>query len=143
MADIEKSVAALLDTIQKDMYERAKAVYADRRKVITKWEELVPTLDSKCVAVLPWCEEEACEDDIKERSGRRLAYIFCFYKGSERSLIFVASAEPQDERAPSAGAKSLAIPFDQTRWSKIIPGKTKCPACGRDAKRWTMFGRSY
>ena len=53
------------------------------------------------------------------------------------------SAEPQDERAPSAGAKSLAIPFDQSRWDPIIPGKTKCPACGSDAKRWTLFGRSY
>lgn len=53
------------------------------------------------------------------------------------------SAEPQDERAPSAGAKSLAIPFDQSRWSPIELGKTKCPACGQDAKRWTMFGRSY
>jgi hypothetical protein len=53
------------------------------------------------------------------------------------------SSEPQDERAPSAGAKSLAIPFGQSRWSPIEPGKTKCPACGQDAKRWTMFGRSY
>lgn len=53
------------------------------------------------------------------------------------------SAEPQDARAPSAGAKSLAIPFDQSRWTPIEPGKTKCPACGQDAKRWTMFGRSY
>jgi prolyl-tRNA synthetase len=52
-------------------------------------------------------------------------------------------SEDQDERAPSAGAKSLAIPFDQARWSKLEPGKTKCPACGKDAKRWTMFGRSY
>ena len=53
------------------------------------------------------------------------------------------SAEPTDERAPSAGAKSLCIPFDQSKWDPIEPGKTKCVACGQDAKRWTMFGRSY
>lgn len=53
------------------------------------------------------------------------------------------SAEPQDERAPSAGAKSLAIPFDQARWTSIEHGKTKCVGCGQDAKRWTLFGRSY
>lgn len=52
-------------------------------------------------------------------------------------------SEPQDERAPSAGAKSLAIPFDQKKWGELIPGQTKCPACGKDAKRWTLFGRSY
>ena len=53
------------------------------------------------------------------------------------------SAEPTDERAPSAGAKSLCIPFDQSKWDPIEPGKTKCVACGQDAKRWAMFGRSY
>jgi prolyl-tRNA synthetase len=53
------------------------------------------------------------------------------------------SAEPVDERAPSAGAKSLCIPFDQSKWSPIKPGETKCAACGKDAKRWAMFGRSY
>ena len=55
----------------------------------------------------------------------------------------MVSAEQTDERAPSAGAKSLAIPFDQSKWSHMKHGETKCPACGKDAKRWTMFGRSY
>lgn len=60
-----------------------------------------------------------------------------------KSCAIVCSAEQTDERAPSAGAKSLCIPFDQERYGKIVPGETKCPACGSDAKRWTMFGRSY
>ncbi|KAI5119372.1 hypothetical protein M0805_001048 [Coniferiporia weirii] len=123
LADLDQALPVLLETIQSDMFERAKAMYQSRLKVITNWDDVVPTLDDKCVAVLPWCEVEACEDDIKERSGR--------------------TAEPQDERAPSAGAKSLAIPFDQEQYPKIVPGVTKCPACGKDAKRWTMFGRSY
>ncbi|KAL5514198.1 hypothetical protein ACEPAG_2286 [Sanghuangporus baumii] len=125
LAELETAVPELLETIQKDMYERAKALYMSRLRVVTKWEDLVPTLDSKCVAVLPWCEVEECEDDIKERSAR------------------ASASEAQDARAPSAGAKSLAIPFDQGRYPAIEPGVTKCPACGKDAKRWTMFGRSY
>ncbi|THH00052.1 hypothetical protein EW026_g2425 [Hermanssonia centrifuga] len=123
LADITKSVPTLLETIQEDMFKRAQDTYNSRLKEITNWDDVVPALDNKCVVVLPWCEEEACEDDIKERSGR--------------------SSEPQDERAPSAGAKSLCIPFDQSRWTPIEPGKTKCTACGKDAKRWTLFGRSY
>ncbi|KAG8774938.1 hypothetical protein FRC15_000900, partial [Serendipita sp. 397] len=123
LSDITTSIPKLLDTIQADMYTRAKEIFDQRLIQVTKWEEVVPTLDNKCVVVMPWCEVEKCEDDIKERSGR--------------------SAEQTDERAPSAGAKSLAIPFDQSRWDPIEPGKTKCPACGSDAKRWTMFGRSY
>ncbi|TFY59063.1 hypothetical protein EVJ58_g6012 [Rhodofomes roseus] len=123
LADVTSAVPNLLETIQSDMFKRAQDTYFSRLKQVTRWEDVVPTLDDKCVVVMPWCEEEACEDDIKERSAR--------------------SAEPQDERAPSAGAKSLCIPFDQSRWPPIEPGKTECAACGKDAKRWTMFGRSY
>ncbi|KAI9460817.1 hypothetical protein HD554DRAFT_2206822 [Boletus coccyginus] len=123
LADLKTTVPQLLETIHNDMYKKALDEYNAHLKEVTRWEDFVPTLDNKCIAVIPWCEREACEDDIKERSGR--------------------SAEPQDERAPSAGAKSLAIPFDQTRWTPIEHGKTKCVGCGQDAKRWTMFGRSY
>ncbi|KAJ7230734.1 hypothetical protein GGX14DRAFT_412050 [Mycena pura] len=123
IANIGFIINALLDTIQSDMFDKAKAAYDSCLKEVTQWDDVVPVLDNKCVVVMPWCEVEECEDDIKERSGR--------------------ASEPQDERAPSAGAKSLCIPFDQSRWSPIIAGKTKCPACGRDAKRWTLFGRSY
>ncbi len=69
-ADIGKTVTELLDTIQNDMFTRARDNYHSRLKEVTKWEDVVPTLDSKCVVVLPWCEAEACEDDIKERSAR-------------------------------------------------------------------------
>ncbi|KAJ3760208.1 hypothetical protein EV360DRAFT_81404 [Lentinula raphanica] len=123
LENISSTVSELLDTIQSDMLKRAQETYQSRLKEVTKWEDVVPTLDGKNVVVLPWCEREACEDDIKERSAK--------------------ASEPTDERAPSAGAKSLCIPFDQSRWTPIEPGKTKCPACGNDAKRWTMFGRSY
>ncbi|TFK71860.1 prolyl-tRNA synthetase [Pluteus cervinus] len=121
--EIETTVKGLLDQIQKDMFVRAKEVYDGRLKEITKWDDVVPALDAKNVVVMPWCERVECEDDIKERSGR--------------------SSEPQDERAPSAGAKSLCIPFDQSRFTPLEIGKTKCTACGQDAKSWTMFGRSY
>lgn len=70
LASIETAVPALLATIQNEMFARAKEVYWSRIKQVTEWEKVVPTLDDKCVVVLPWCEVESCEDDIKERSGR-------------------------------------------------------------------------
>ncbi|KAF4616755.1 hypothetical protein D9613_008462 [Agrocybe pediades] len=123
LANLENDVRAVLETIQKDMLARATETFNSHVVEVTQWDALVPALDSKNIVVIPWCEEEACEDDIKERSGR--------------------ASEPQDERAPSAGAKSLCIPFDQSKWAPIEPGKTKCVGCGKDAKRWTLFGRSY
>ena len=116
---------ALLNTIQSEMFARAKETYDARLVVVRDWAEFVPTLEKKCVVVVPWCEAEACEDDIKDRSARESA------------------EQAADDKAPSAGAKSLAIPFDQERWGTIEAGKTKCVGCGADAKRWTMFGRSY
>lgn len=127
LANIESTVSTLLDTIQSDMFARAQETYFSRLREVRTWDDVVPTLDDKCVVVMPWCEAEACEDDIKERSATAAA----------------KAGEPQDERAPSAGAKSLCIPFDQNRWPKIEPGVTKCVGCGKDAKRWTLFGRSY
>ncbi|KAG8927925.1 hypothetical protein FRC03_008108 [Tulasnella sp. 419] len=67
------------------MYSKAKATYDERLNSVTMWEDVVPALDNKCVVMTPWCEEEASEDDIKERR---------------------ASMENTDARAPSAGAKS-------------------------------------
>lgn len=67
---ITTTVAKLLETIQSDMFTKAQTEYFSRMKQVTKWEDVVPTLDSKSIAIIPWCEEEACEDDIKERSGK-------------------------------------------------------------------------
>lgn len=70
LTDIGTTVSTLLTTIQSDMFNRAREAYYSKLKEITKWEDVVPTLDNKGIAVIPWCEVEACEDDIKERSGR-------------------------------------------------------------------------
>ena len=52
------------------MFKRAQETYFSRLREVRRWEDFVPTLDDKCVVVIPWCEEEACEDDIKERSAK-------------------------------------------------------------------------
>lgn len=52
------------------MFDRAYETMQERLVPVTKWEDVVPTLDNKSIVVMPWCEEEACEDDIKERSGK-------------------------------------------------------------------------
>ena len=63
-------VTDLLEVIHSDMYNKAKATFEERLIQVTKWEDVVPTLDNKCVVVLPWCEVGTCEDDIKARSKR-------------------------------------------------------------------------
>ncbi|GAA6048257.1 hypothetical protein JCM3770_006507 [Rhodotorula araucariae] len=124
IADLAQSVAQLLDTIHDDMLSRARATFDDSIVVVEQWDQLVPALNRNNVCVVPWCEVEACEDAIKDRSANESV------QGAQ-----------EDDRAPSAGAKSLCIPHDQARWGSV-EGKV-CPQCGEKAKRWTLFGRSY
>lgn len=124
--ELATGVPALLDTIQKDMFKRADEVFTSHRKLITNWDDFTPALNDKNVCVIPHCLTEACEDQIKDLSAR---------KAEEDS------DEPQDAKAPSMGAKSLCIPFDQP--AGLEPGVTKCanPHCNRLAEKWCMFGR--
>ncbi|KAI9039664.1 proline--tRNA ligase [Aspergillus affinis] len=126
--ELGTAVPALLETIQSDLYKRADYEYRTHRKLITNWDDFTPALNDKNICIIPHCLTEECEDQIKDMSAR---------KAEEDS------DEAQDARAPSMGAKSLCIPFDQPEG--IEAGVTKCanPQCTRLAEKWCMFGRSY
>ena len=123
VADIAKQVPELLETIQKDMYQKAADEYASHRKTVTQWSDFVPSLNAKNVVIVPHCTGGECEDEIKKDSSGNV-------EGQE-----------VDVRAPSMGAKSLCIPAQQEK----LEAGTKCinPKCGKDAVQWVMFGRSY
>ncbi|KAF9582613.1 ribose-phosphate pyrophosphokinase 1 [Lunasporangiospora selenospora] len=124
---IAEDVKDLLDTVQRDMFNRAKETRDANLVYVEDWKDFVPALDDKKIVMIPWCEEPACEDEIKDKSAR----------------TGLATAELQDDKAPSMGAKSLCIPLEQPQDKPIVAGVTKCASCGKDAKRWTLFGRSY
>ncbi|WWC60772.1 proline-tRNA ligase [Kwoniella dejecticola CBS 10117] len=125
-SDIANTVRLYLEEIQASMFKKAQEKFDSCLIPVTKWDDVVPTLDAKNILVLPWCEGNQCEDDIKERSKSQ-----------------ANKGEAEDNKAPSAGAKSLCIPFDQERFGKFPDGENqKCIQCGEKAKSWTMFGRS-
>jgi prolyl-tRNA synthetase len=128
ISELNTAVPALLETIQKDLYDRADAKYKSHVKKITNWDDFVPNLNGKNVCLIPHCLTETCEDEVKKLSAR---------KAEEDSGV------PQDEKAPSMGAKSLCIPFDQPEG--IEAGVTMCvrPGCENKAEKWCLFGRSY
>jgi prolyl-tRNA synthetase len=126
ISEIAVKVNEILDTIQKDLYDKADKSFREHRLKITKWEDVIPALDNKNVVLIPHCLGGACEDKIKE-------------------LTTSVSAEegPDGQKAPSMGMKSLCIPFEQPEG--LVKGETKClnPECGKLAEQWCMFGRSY
>lgn len=126
-ATLVSEVRDLLETIQRDMFNRAREIRDANIVFIEEWKDFVPVLDKKQLCLIPWCETSDCEDEIKEKSSRS----------------GLAATEVQDEKAPSMGAKSLCIPMEQPVHKKLIKGETKCVSCGKDARRWALFGRSY
>ena len=127
ITELASGVKSLLDTIQKDLYDRADKEFKSHVKHITSWDDFVPALNSKNVCLIPHCLTEECEDQIKDLSARK-----------EEN-----DDTPQDERAPSMGAKSLCIPFEQPEG--LEKGSTECcnPQCKNKAEAWCLFGRSY
>ena len=65
--EMETKAASLLETIQKDMYEAAKAHLEAHTYRAVNWEEFCDTINSKPGFVKAmWCGEQTCEDKIKE-----------------------------------------------------------------------------
>lgn len=126
-SNLRATFSKLLDDIHDGMFQRARQARLNQTKQITNWADFVPALNNKCVVLAPWCGERKCEDDIKKIS-------------AEESKALVAEAK-EDERAPSMGAKSLCIPFEQPC---SVEGVTCiCKGCTSPAKEWVLFGRSY
>lgn len=123
LADLETELPKILDQLHDDLFAAAKHAYDSHRVTVENWEEFVPALNAKNVILSPWCGVMECEEDIKDSSARK-------DDGDEEEV---------DEKAPSMGAKSLCIPFDQPE----LKEGTKCVKCGEKAVNYTMFGRSY
>lgn len=127
ITELGTEVPKLLETIQADLYRRADEKYKSHTKKITNWDDFVPALDAKNVCLIPFCLTEKCEDEIKDMSAKKV----------EDEDV------PQDAKAPSMGAKSLCIPFEQPEG--IVEGETKCtnPNCQNKAEKWCLFGREF
>ncbi len=70
LADLEKEVESLLETIQGDMLERARTHRDTHTSTAVTWEELVETVNTRAGFIKAmWCGDRACEDKIKEETG--------------------------------------------------------------------------
>lgn len=123
LAGLESSIAEVLEKIQADLLAKATKEFDEHRVLVEEWKDFVPTLNKKNVILSPWCGDADCEDDIKDASAKN-------EDGEDGDV---------DEKAPSMGAKSLCIPFEQP---DLKEGQ-KCVRCDKKAVTYCMFGRSY
>ena len=70
LGDLEAKVAELLETIQKDMLETARAHRDSHTYTATTWDEFVDTINNRPGFIKAmWCGETECEENIKAETG--------------------------------------------------------------------------
>jgi prolyl-tRNA synthetase len=68
--ELDTVIPALLETIQKDMFEKAKAHRDNNTHTARTWDEFKDIIESKQGFIKAmWCGEEECETAIKDETG--------------------------------------------------------------------------
>ncbi|CAI2359731.1 unnamed protein product [Moneuplotes crassus] len=119
---ISQSLLDELDKIQAGMYDKAVKERDDRMKNAATWDDFMSELNQRNLILTPWCDQESCEDNVKERS-------------KEESK----QAENAGEEVLTGSAKTLCKPISQP---ELAEG-TKCFACDSNATSTALWGRSY
>lgn len=107
------------------MYNKALKAREEHVKEIDNWQAFMAALGERHICLAPWCNRQACEIEVKERS-------------KEESLQLMADKN-EEEVQLTGSAKTLCIPFEQ---KPLAPG-AKCFACSQDATTTALWGRSY
>lgn len=67
LAEVASQVPALLEKLQKDMYDEANEYFASHRPILNDWVKVIPALDARNVVLIPFCGESTCEERIKKK----------------------------------------------------------------------------
>lgn len=123
IADLLTVLQAEFKDIHTTMYTNAVARFEAARATASDFKEFMANLNQKKMILTPWCDDSACEKKVKELSG-------------------MLSKAEETEQDMSGSAKTLCKPLAQDP----VPAGTKCFAhehCGKDAKVYCYWGRSY
>jgi prolyl-tRNA synthetase len=67
--EIGKKVNAVLEDIQKKLYDKSKKFLESNIVRVNTWQEFLKAIQNKKMALAPFCGEVGCEDWIKDKSG--------------------------------------------------------------------------
>jgi prolyl-tRNA synthetase len=71
LSDLQKEVESLLDTIQSDLYTKAKKYMDDSIVTCTSLAEATKAVKDNMIAFAPWCGARACEEEFKAQTGAK------------------------------------------------------------------------
>lgn len=125
-SSVLKSVEDLLNEIHDIMLSKARKVREEHTIQLTEWSKFTAALNEQNIILAPWCGAMECEDQVKKDSGDETRAV---------------QEVEEDAKAPSMGAKTLCIPFEQP--GPVTGKKCICKDCTKDAITWVLFGRSF
>lgn len=95
MENIADAVADMLDTIQKDMFEAAKARREEKTFSVDNFDDFQAKLDGQNVFLKGmWCGDAECEAEIKEKTGATIRCIPFEEEQEELSDVCVHCGKP-------------------------------------------------
>ena len=95
----------------------------ERMNICLDWSNFSPLLNQKMILLSPFCGDNKCETEIKDKSTR---------EGDDDIELGVSQM----------GAKILCIPLQQPTEVEL-PKKCISPNCVNLPKYFALFGRSY
>eukprot|EP00388_Colpodella_angusta_P039637 GDKK01047900.1.p1 GENE.GDKK01047900.1~~GDKK01047900.1.p1 ORF type:complete len:713 (+),score=286.20 GDKK01047900.1:1-2139(+) len=132
-SQIAEKVPTTLDDIQATLLKRASEKMDASIARVSTFDEVLPALNEKKLVLAPWCGEKETEDLIKEET-KRLSE-----EAAGAAAVAAELANCESAPALTGAMKPLCIPINQPEMKE----GTKCFFTGKDAKFYTLFGRSY
>lgn len=71
----ESGILAMLDEIQKNLFENAKNLLKEKTREITDFDEFKTEMEKGAFLNSPWCGQTKCEEVIKESTGADIRVI--------------------------------------------------------------------
>ena len=117
--DIVNKVKEMLDVIQKRMFEKQVERVKNSTTTAKDFDKFLEGLNKGNIVYTPWCKDSDCEDKVKEKVKE--------------------IAEKSQEQDTVGTCKTLNMPLKQDE----LKEDDKCFFCGKKAKTWAIWGRSY
>ena len=117
--DIVNKTKELLEVIQKRMFEKQVERVKNSTTTAKDFNTFLEGLNKGNIVYTPWCKDSDCEDKVKEKVKE--------------------IAEKSQEQDTVGTCKTLNMPLKQDE----IKEDDKCFFCGKKAKTWAIWGRSY
>ena len=72
--DLKNEINRTLESIQKNLFERAKKFIEEHTKEVKTYQEFKEVSDGNWI-IAPWCGDSLCEEKIKEETGAKITNI--------------------------------------------------------------------